>query len=504
MINASVQFNTIEGNYIGTDVTGTLDLGNGEYGIYSSTAHRNTIADNVISGNTGGGIYLFGNATHTVTGNLIGVDAGGSNALGNDGDGLVLDTLSLAQVGGTGPGDINVISANGGVGILVQSSVSVTIEGNNVGTDAAGTAALGNGTDGVWVFNSNNIVIGGSAAGAGNVVAGSSDSGIEVGNSTGVIAQGNYVGTDRTAALNLGNTGSGIVLFGTSSGNLIGGTASGTGNVVAHSGNNGVYLDHTVGSDNSILGNTVFDSGGLGIELTESGPTWGVTANDSGDGDSGANDLQNFPVIAQASLNGTDLTLSGTLDTDGLNAPYRIEFFGNVSGTQDLTNGEGRTYLGSTTVTTDGSGDGAFSGIVLSGVTLAVGDYVTATATKIESPVQVGMDDLLAYGSTSEFAANIAIVPNNPPTDIAPNIFAVDELVDTSSGYSVGTLTTTDPDVGDTFTYSIVGGADALKFSIGGGSSDELILTDGTLDFETKSSYSVTVRTTDSGGADLR
>ncbi len=80
-------------------------------------------------------------------------------------------------------------------------------------------------------------------------------------------------------------------------------------------------------------------------------------------------------------------------------------------------------------------------------------------------------------------------VPNDPPTDIAPNSASVNELIDTTAGYSVATLSTTDPDLGDTFTYTIVGG-DVANFSIGGAGSDELILTDGILDFETESTYS--------------
>ena len=87
-----------------------------------------------------------------------------------------------------------------------------------------------------------------------------------------------------------------------------------------------------------------------------------------------------------------------------------------------------------------------------------------------------------------------------PPTDLTPNSASVDEHVNTTGGYSVATLSTTDPDVGDTFTYSIVGG-DVANFSIGGAGSDELILTDGILDFETKSTYVVKIRTTDAAGA---
>ncbi|WP_417736139.1 DUF4347 domain-containing protein [Rosistilla oblonga] len=101
--------------------------------------------------------------------------------------------------------------------------------------------------------------------------------------------------------------------------------------------------------------------------------------------------------------------------------------------------------------------------------------------------------------SISESLDAIALFnSSSAPTDIAPNSVAVDENIDTSSGYTVATLTSTDPDVGDTATYSIVGGADQAKFTIGG--SDQLILTDGILDFESQSTYTVTVRATDSEG----
>ena len=87
-------------------------------------------------------------------------------------------------------------------------------------------------------------------------------------------------------------------------------------------------------------------------------------------------------------------------------------------------------------------------------------------------------------------------VSDSPPTDITPNSSSINENVDTTGGATIGTLTATDPDVGDTLTYTIVGGADQSKFSIGG-SGDELILDDGILNFESKSSYSVLVRVTD-------
>ncbi len=89
---------------------------------------------------------------------------------------------------------------------------------------------------------------------------------------------------------------------------------------------------------------------------------------------------------------------------------------------------------------------------------------------------------------------------NGPATDITPNNFSTNENIDTTGGVSLGVLTASDPDVGETFTYSILAGGDAAKFSIAGAGADELVLTDGVLNFEAQSFYSVTIRVTDSIG----
>jgi hypothetical protein len=104
-------------------------------------------------------------------------------------------------------------------------------------------------------------------------------------------------------------------------------------------------------------------------------------------------------------------------------------------------------------------------------------------------------------GSATTRVFTISVIDvNEAPTAITPTSFAVDENTNTTGGFSVGSLSTTDPDSPESFTYTIVGGADAAKFSIGGVGSDELVLDDGTLDFEAKSSYAVVVRVTDSAG----
>ena len=117
-----------------------------------------------------------------------------------------------------------------------------------------------------------------------------------------------------------------------------------------------------------------------------------------------------------------------------------------------------------------------------------------------------GADTLTVLSTDSNAATDTDTVAitvnavNDVPTLVALSSSTVNENTDTSAGYSVGSLATTDVDVGDTTTYSIVGGADEGVFSIGGGGSDELILTDGILDFELQPSYEVVVRVTDSAG----
>ena len=130
---------------------------------------------------------------------------------------------------------------------------------------------------------------------------------------------------------------------------------------------------------------------------------------------------------------------------------------------------------------------------------LILTDGVLDFETKSSYTVTVRVTDSGGLTHDESITVNVNDL-NDAPTAITPTSFALNENVDTSSGTSVGTFATTDPDSGETFTYSILGGPDAANFSIGGALNDELILTDGVLDFENKSSYTVTVRVTDSGG----
>ena len=104
--------------------------------------------------------------------------------------------------------------------------------------------------------------------------------------------------------------------------------------------------------------------------------------------------------------------------------------------------------------------------------------------------------DAGGMSSTGPVTINLANA-NEAPTAIALSNSSVNEGIDTPAGYAVGTCSTTDVDVPDSLTYTVVGGTDASKFSTAGA---QLLIADGILDFETKPSYQVTVRSTDAGG----
>ncbi len=181
-INLSLGSNgtIVQGNYIGTDATGSFGLGNGDSGIVDSTTDNlfgglTTGAGNVISGNGDIGLQFFGgNGNSVVQGNLIGVDATGSHGLPNSGDGIFIQGSNNDTIGGSTAGAGNVISANGGNrwhrnARLVRPGRDHSRRTKSV-PDATGTLALGNLGHGIDLFSSNNTV-GGPTAGQGNIIA---------------------------------------------------------------------------------------------------------------------------------------------------------------------------------------------------------------------------------------------------------------------------------------------------------------------------------------------
>src|SRR5262249_39897202 len=156
----------------------------------------------------------------------------------------------------------NVISGNA-LGVALGGSANV-VQGNYIGTDLTGTAPLGN-AQGVAVQNGMNDLVGGTAAGARNLISGNNGTGIFLSSNDNLV-QGNYTGTHVSGTVARASRGTGVVIRG--SDNLIGGTAAAAANTIAFNGR-GVQVDG--GTGNGIRRNAIFSHAGLGIELINGG-----------------------------------------------------------------------------------------------------------------------------------------------------------------------------------------------------------------------------------------
>lgn len=304
--------NMVLGNFIGTDLSGTADLGNSQDGVFVGNAPNNTVggttvgARNIVSGNGIAGVEFAGNdATgNTVLGNYIGTDVTGSAALGNDGDGVLINEAPGNTVGGTATGARNVISGNSGSGVLIVGDAADgnMVEGNYIGTNAAGTADLGNTEHGVHIDEADNNTIGGSAANAGNLISGNDIHGVliegdpvESENATGNMVLGNLIGTTANGMAALGNSSDGVRIV-NASGNTVGGTTPAGRNVISANGDDGVELIGTQATGNTIQGNYIgLDEAGTGnLGNTDNGVSIVQGASDNlvgGPADGAANSI---------------------------------------------------------------------------------------------------------------------------------------------------------------------------------------------------------------------
>ena len=246
---------------------------------------------------------------------------------------------------------------------------------NFIGTDRTGTSAIGN-TNGVFIDGAATNSVGGTF-GVPNIISGNTSAGVVI---RGTTAQTNtigpnFIGTRAGGVLPLGNGGDGVTVSEGALNNLIGNhTFLSQGNVIRFNAQVGVRIESA--TQNAILNNRISDNGLLGIDLEGDG----VTLNDSGDADTGANGRQNFPVLTSAT-DGVEGTLNSTPNTT-----FTVAFFGNTA-CDGSTHGEGATPLGSIFVTTDGTGNATIPFFAA-----APGQSVTSTAT---SPAN----------NTSEFSA---------------------------------------------------------------------------------------------------
>lgn len=411
------------------EISGDSTTGNGFNIIVGNTS----ISGLVINGFSGHGIFMTEVGFNTINSNFIGTNAAGTAGDGNSGDGI--------QIQGSPNNFIlnNVISDNLGAGISVNgaSSNSNVIRGNLIGTTRNGMAPLGNTGDGIFINDAPSTNIG--EVGLGNIIS-ANNIGIEIqgANATGTFVVSNLIGTDITGALDLGNTSFGVAITG-SSGNQIGGVFTGDlragdgvtingisdgGNIIAFNGDDGIAV--LSGTGNLISNNSIFSNDGLGIDL---GPT-GVTPNDSGDFDTGANNLQNFPVLTSATSDENGTTIDGSLSS-GANNSFIIEFFSNDA-CDPSGFGEGKDFLGALAVNSSTTGGATFS------VTLPTrvpgNQVVTATATAVGD-------------HTSEFSNCVTVVGPVSIADVAVSKSGDPEAVPSGSNltYSI-TVTNNGPD----------------------------------------------------------
>eukprot|EP00913_Durusdinium_trenchii_P010877 g10206.t1 len=427
----------IQGNLIGTDRSGTAVVGL-ERGVTLFAVNDTVIGGvdsdvgNVISTGAGFGIYVSnsGSERTRIQGNLFGTDVSGTQPLGN---GIGISERGSGTIIGGGDADDgqldgivaarNIFAASTGVGIdLLAIQTGATVMGNYVGTDVTGTVALGN-TRGIRLGHSSagtvENQVGGPGAGEGNLVSGNTYGvWIQHQSTRDNTLQGNWIGLAADGSP-LGNTADGIFYrpayftsVATPDVNTIGGTAPGEGNIIAHNTRSGIRVDSN-GSPSqhpratlSILGNSIYENGELGIDLLErdavNSPLAGVTPNDANDADDGPNYTQNHPVLTTVTASGGSTHVEGTLNSTPATT-FRIEFFAN-SQSDPSGFGEGEVYLGFADVTTDADGDAALA-VDLPGE-VAAGHVVTATATA-------------PNGATSEFSGQrVATEPALPDLEV--------------------------------------------------------------------------------------
>ncbi len=294
----------------------------------------------VIQRFSGNGIMVGAFANGTIQGNYLGTDHTGTIAEPNGGSGVNVHGSDTA-VGGRSPDERNLISGNAGDGIQMNGEGPIVITGNFIGTDVRGTTPLPNANDGVRLKDGSDSLIGNSDPGAGNLISGNGGNGLTMGGPGvhGVLVRANRLGTAGDGTTPLPNSGHGVYVAGGAFGNTIGGVSMANWNTIAFNGGDGFSLAGSAGVDNYLDPNITHSNGGLGADLKDDG----VTLNDLDDTDTGPNDVMNFPVITRADVVDGILEVDGTLNTGP--APFLTIFIFANRECDPSGYGEGERFL---------------------------------------------------------------------------------------------------------------------------------------------------------------
>ncbi len=366
------------------------------------------------------GVYVTATSNVWIRGNLFGSDASGTVAkafqdraiyVDNNTDGVIVGSSTAALT----PAYRNVIVA-AGTGITSSGTANnFTVRGNFVGIQPSGLTAISAGavSVGIWLDNTTGISVVSD-----NVIAGTGFRGIQTRFSNGAVIERNLVGVAANGSTALGsNAGGGIVVSETNGAPLTNLTIRN--NTVANGTGVGVLVSRSV-LTNVVQGvaisqNVISNNTGLAIDISATFSADGVTANDVLDVDTGANNLQNFPVLTTASGDGVNVATPYTFNSEP-NTTFALEFFQaaacNASG-----HGGADVYLGTVNVVTDASGNAAGTASFASAL---VTGFISATATH-------------AVNGTSEFSTCVTL--NVPVVNVL--------LTVTKSGTGAGTVTGT-------------------------------------------------------------
>jgi CSLREA domain-containing protein len=593
-LDIRTEANVVEGNYIGTDRHGLAPLGNKIGVSIRGGVEDNTIGcevldgSNLISGNSKSGVSIDCSDWNNVVGNFIGTDRSGAAPIAN-GIGVNVFDSSYTLISFLGPGAGNVISGNSGDGVLIKSSNpgytggGNTVQGNFIGTDKDGMAALGNGGAGVELDGSSDNEIGCEILEEANVISSNTGDGVEItGGASGNLVQGNFIGVAADGMTALGNSGSGVEIYTLptespgASNNIIGvetvrfdlrnrfagrmskamssakkaggnrlagstieasanrdavktrrGRVAKTvlsnrqavrvrranlaaktstrasfkaapankqlagnrldklagvtgvtptpsltpptglnlgGNIIANNGVDGVKISNPLDLNNLITENSIYANTGLGINLVGGVETDEVTPNDPDDqfdGDSGPNNLQNFPLITDAAAD--TQTIKGVLHSSV--DDFEIDFYLNDDCDLPSGHGEGKIYLGTTEASAGGNGEAPFT-FNSPLLPFTAGQFITATARDFN-------------GNTSEFSACFQATISAPAPEIAVEQPSGSDLSDGSATVDFGQQNVGTTSAAKTFYIKNVGAAD---LTLGAITKDGTNSTDFTVD----------------------
>lgn len=371
--------NTIQGNLIGTDPFGTVAAGNTGQAVLLQGANGNTIggttpeARNIISGNNQGISIQNNSSNNVVQGNYVGTTPSGMTALPNT-LGIQIDGSGSTSnvVGGTVPGAGNLVSGNTQNGIQILNFANNNrVEGNLVGLKADGSSTLPN-SNGVSIFAAAySNTVGGTAAGAGNIISGNLASGVIMidGANNNTVA-GNKIGTDPTGMLDRGNGYFGVFIaqgptvgfFSTD--NMIGGTAAGSRNLISGNNSGGVRLEGSTTTSNTIAGNYI------GSDITGDGylpnASVGIQVEAPSNTIGGLTAAHRNLISGHFPSSDAGIRIQNT----GTSTQVRGNYIGtNADGDDYLFNGSNIVVSGSDFVIDNNLISGAFNGIIVGPVT---------------------------------------------------------------------------------------------------------------------------------------